>query len=215
MFIQLVSLNILFDGWNEKPGFCRDGIVNETAFLGSKPRLLFLMKEVNGKGASFELIPFLDKGGRAQTWDNIARWVFGIRNLDREVAWDALESNKMETLRKEMLQSICVVNLKKSSGGFSTIKSELHDAAKVDKDLIVKQLKLYDADIIIGCGSDVTEEYKMIADLTKPDWRKTSRGIWYLPLKGNRVYISYVHPEARVKDCLLYYGLIDGCKGNP
>ena len=39
----------------------------------------------------------------------------------------------------------------------------------------------------------------------------TSRGIWYVR-DEEKIIISYSHPEARTKDCLLYYGLVDAVK---
>ena len=44
------------------------------------------------------------------------------------------------------------------------------------------------------------------------EWQQTSRGIQYFIDKNKRVYVSYCHPEARVPDNLLYYGLIDAVK---
>ena len=40
----------------------------------------------------------------------------------------------------------------------------------------------------------------------------TTRGIWYFREASGRIVISYAHPEARVKDCLLYYGLVDAVR---
>ena len=37
----------------------------------------------------------------------------------------------------------------------------------------------------------------------------TARGIWYHEYQKNKYIIQYSHPEARVADCLLYYGLLD------
>jgi len=40
-------------------------------------------------------------------------------------------------------------------------------------------------------------------------WRQTSRGIWYHRLDSGAVVVSYAHPEARVADSLVFYGMVD------
>jgi hypothetical protein len=47
---------------------------------------------------------------------------------------------------------------------------------------------------------------------TKPDWKMTSHGIWYYIEERGTIVISYSHPEARTKECLLHYGLIDAVR---
>jgi hypothetical protein len=204
---------VLFEKWENKIGpiFCRDGVIEEEFYLKSK--VVFLMKEVNAKGKALDLKYFLNaKKGKAQTWDNVSRWIYGLLNRDREIEWTEINSDHMASLRPEMLRYACVVNLKKTSGGGSTVKQELREQGFEDKDLIVDQLNLYDPKIIIGCGSDVTDVYKVITGVQKEDWKQTRRGIWYIHTPGRPLYISYIHPEARVKDCLIYYGLIDAVK---
>jgi len=203
----------LFEKWGlNRLDICPDGVVDEVSFLSSKPKLLFLMKDVNAKGKPFDLKEFLQKGGRPETWNNISRWIYGIRHMDREIGWAELETNKIDILRPDLLKSICVVNLKKSSGGFTTDKTALRNAAVSDKELILQQLELYSPDLIISCGSDVTDSFLRLTGAKPPEWNQTSRGIWYFCLNPKTMYISYLHPEARVKDSLLYYGLIDAIK---
>lgn len=43
----------------------------------------------------------------------------------------------------------------------------------------------------------------------EPDWQTTKRGVEYHEFKAGKYIIRYAHPEARVADSLLYYGLID------
>ena len=51
-----------------------------------------------------------------------------------------------------------------------------------------------------------------MSPLTNPVWKMTTRGIWYVKEPNGRIVIAYSHPEARVKDCILYYGLIDAVR---
>ena len=43
------------------------------------------------------------------------------------------------------------------------------------------------------------------------DWKMTDRGIWYFG-HADMVVISFFHPAARVRDCYLYYALMDAVK---
>ena len=40
----------------------------------------------------------------------------------------------------------------------------------------------------------------------------TTRGVQYYEYEKGKFFIKYAHPEARVADNLLYYGLIDAVK---
>jgi len=205
----------LFDKWEkQRPGFVKDGVVDEDNYLQSNPRLLFVMKEVNSPGSGgWDLRKFLRAGAdtpRPRTWDNITRWVYGIRNKANEINWLSLEKMTPEQ-RKEILSSVCVVNLKKSPGGNTTDNYELDKIAREDKEYLTEQFSFYNPDLIIGCGSMPTYIFH---DLFKFEqkWKITKRGIGFLEFMNNKYLISFSHPQARVQDCLLYYGLIDAVK---
>ena len=53
---------------------------------------------------------------------------------------------------------------------------------------------------------------KYVPIVREEGWRQTSRGVDYAEFKPGKYFISYVHPEARVADNLLYYGLIDAVR---
>ncbi|MBS3938785.1 MAG: hypothetical protein KGZ50_09490 [Peptococcaceae bacterium] len=202
----------LFEEWKlKRPGLIKDGVVNEETFSKSKIKILYLLKEVNG-GVDWDLRKFISEGARTQTWDNIARWTYGIQNLGKEVAWSEISSFLLEW-RKEQISSICAVNLKKISGGHTTVANKLYAIAIEDKDLLKKQLELYGADVIICCGSSVGDLYtNYLYKEENQQWRTTTRGVRYCTKGDSRFVIQYAHPEARVNDSLLYYGLIDAVK---
>ena len=169
--------------------------------------MVFLLKEVNG-GENWDLCEFLRDGGKSQTWNNVSRWVEGIRNIEREIPWIELDEYNNER-RKNNLESICVVNVKKTSGSHTSVNKQITEAADFNSINLKKQIQIYSPDIIICGGTgDVYFDYIM---KYKPNWRRTSRGIWYV-VEDGRIVISYLHPEARVKDCIVYYGLIDALK---
>jgi len=209
--------NLLFERWKKKrEGFVSDGIVDEGAYNSSKIKIVFILKEVNDPdGGDWDLREFVREGARRQTWDNITRWVYGIKNLDREINWSELSEISSDR-KKDMLRSICAINLKKTPGGHTSNNDELwHIAVEEDKYYLSEQLSLYDgADIIICCGS-ITEYiiHSINIDfLRDPKWKMTSRGVWFHEYKNGKFIISFSHPEARIKSNLLYYGLIDAVK---
>ena len=79
----------LFAEWRAKrPGFVSDGVVHEDTYLQSSRKLLFVLKEVNSPGVGdWDLRDFLKRGDRPQTWDNVTRWVEGIRRLTEDIPW--------------------------------------------------------------------------------------------------------------------------------
>ncbi len=185
-----------------------DGIVDETEYLASKFRIVYILKEANG-GKDWSLKKYLHSGGRAQTWDNISRWSEALLNIDNDQNWSYWENN-CEERRRIYLKKIGAVNLKKQAGNHTSVSKEISQAALKNKVLLQKQLELYKPNVIVCCGTtaDFTEavySHKQI------DWRMTSRGIWYF-IDSGTIVISFLHPEARVKDCILHYSLIDAFK---
>jgi len=210
---MLARQKALFEEWKVgRENFVTDGIVDEDEYRRASKKLLFLLKEVNG-GKNWDLCDFLRNGGRAQTWDNIARWVEGIFNLDKDIAWAELTADKKinEQRRFDMLKKICVVNVKKAPGVDVSVNKEIKNTGEQDAEYLKRQINIYEPEIIICCGSVVSDVYtKKIAEKKAP-WMITSRGVAYMR-EGNRVVIDYVHPEARVPKNIVYYGLIDALR---
>jgi hypothetical protein len=206
--------NLLFGEWRkDREEFVSDGLVDEASYINCDLKLMFVLKEVNDPdGGGWDLRKFVREGGRPQTWDNVTRWVKGIRGLPSEIEWNEL-SEITEVKRRDILRSICAINLKKTPGGHTTDNQSLWGVSNKDKEFFRKQFSLYKPDIIIGCGSATTDLLYSLVDFgTDPIWMMTTRGIWYHEYLPGKFVISYAHPEARVADCLLYYGLIDALR---
>lgn len=88
----------LFQEWQEnREGFVRDGVVSEEDYMASTPKIAFILKEVNDPGGGgWDLRKFVSEGGRPQTWNNIARWVYGIRNITSIPEWNLFENISKE-----------------------------------------------------------------------------------------------------------------------
>lgn len=212
----------LFKEWEKSvPGFSRDGIVDEEQYRKSKPKVMLILKEVNNKdGKAVDLKAFLREGARKRrpTWDNVARWLYGIRHLDQNISWKELsERENLNLWRKDLLPTLCVMNLKKSPGRHTTNKKELASSAEQDKRYLNQQFELYfqhevtRPDLIIACGTGSTFT-KLIDIPNKEELRHTSRGVPFFRYDETGILIKYVHPEARVPDHFIYYTLIDAIK---
>jgi hypothetical protein len=206
------SEDALFAEWRlTRPDLVTDGVVDEVSWAASRPKVLFLLKEVNsdGKGNWDLREQIIRTGIRSETWDNVTRWTIGIRSPEAAIRWDALPKIN-ERLRVQTLNSIAVMNLKKSPGSHTTVPGELKRAAASDRKFIERQFFLYEADIVICCGKSVADAIHPIVSCNPENrWTETSRGVPYREYMPSKFLIEYPHPEARVADYLLLYGLLD------
>lgn len=203
----------LFDKLRQlDPSIIVDGVPDEGQYLSAPYRIMYVLKEVNG-GSGWSLCDLLQSGGRDRehdpTWDNIARWTEGIFNLQKELPWSEVEKDCW-TRREKMLPKICAINVKKTSGSYVSENKEIYTAALNNADILQRQLALYVPEIVICCG---TESAFVDACFREKhiDWKMTSRGIWYFK-DEDRIVITFSHPAARVKDCYLYYALLDAVR---
>lgn len=212
--------NELFKKWSAERQrfvervFVKDGVVDEESYLRSSLKIMLVLKEINGSLEKWhnDLRDFIRQGARWQTWDNVTRWIRGIRAIHRDIEWKELEKISKEQ-RKEHLKSICAVNLKKSPGGRTTDNNALSKEAKEDEKFLNEQFGIYNPDLVICCGSIVSRKFLDLVKLPeKSDYKMTTRGICYHEYQTNKYMIEYSHPEARVANCLLHYGLVDAIR---
>lgn len=206
---------LLFAEWSREGrivNFAKDGVVSERLYKASAAKLLFVLKETNNTKPAFDLREFLSQGGHEPTWGNVARWITGIRNLQTDITWKNIEVLTPEQ-RMQAFSSVAAINMKKLPGGHTTDAKLFRKTVARDKDFIRRQIDLYDADLVILCGSVVAQGFEVVYD---PDiagrWQTTSRGIPFIEYRPGKFAVSYAHPEARVQNCLLFYGLVDAVR---
>lgn len=190
------------------PDIIMDGIVDENYYLSAKYKIVYILKEVNG-GQGWNLTDFLKNGGRPQTWNNIARWTEAILEIGNGVEkdWNYWLNNNEER-RLKYLRYIGAINLKKTSGTYASNGKEIFQAALNNRDIVKKQIDLYQPNIIICCGTGDAFADTYFAKDETIQWKSTKRGIWYIK-QSDKIIISFSHPAARVAPSLLHYGLID------
>ena len=139
--------NTLFDQWETVFSgggyFNRDGVVNPGQWESEREvRLLFLMKDTDRLRE--DLRDFLDRGGRGQTWNTVVRWAEALSGVST-----AMPDGER---RREVLRRLCVVNLKKCSGGSRVSDDVLRQAAETDQIYLKQQLSIYRPTLALACG---------------------------------------------------------------
>ena len=204
----------LFKRWcKARPGFCRDGIVCEEFYSDkkAKPKILIVLKEANGNNETKDIVPWLksfEEPGGDRVWDNVARWVYGIRNFmaDGEILdWEKIPHTDPK-FKRDSIKSICAMNLKKVPGGGVAEWKRLEAAADNNKEFIREQFGIYDPDLTI-CGN-VGGLFMDAMDYGEFS-RKTRRGINWHERETEKYVIDYWHPANRGPNELLFYGLMD------
>ena len=190
-----------------------DGMLDESRYANTEPRILFILKEANDPEPtqSWDLRWHLQNRQITGTYVGIARWIYGMNNLDRDVPWEEVHGLGNEQM-KQQLVTAAVMNVKKTPGKATSKEAELKAWAVDNADTLRAQFNLYEPDIVICCGystSRVAQAAKIIEPAEK---KRTSRGVWTMKTTAGTQWITFHHPEAHVPDHLLYYGLIDAVK---
>lgn len=205
----------LFKEWKRRLGhaskaFVPDGAICGETYESTWPRIVFLLKEANDPdGGDWDLRDFLRIADRWQTWNNVTRWTEGILALPEIRPWKDLDYIDRDA-RVRALRKIAAVNIKKTPGGAAAKFNTLREFARVNREFIRRQLDLYQPNLIVGGGSDVSAV--LFEDVyCKPKWCRTMGGTRYATL-GSATYFDYYHPGARMSKKLLYDELIDSVR---
>lgn len=132
--------------------FIYDGIVCPEIWNDKEhKKILYILKEAyTDKEVGYDLAAWLSDAPDVRIWNRIARWTYGIQNTtaDRVQKYTA---DLSEDDYKECFRQISVINLKKSGGESGSVYEEIEAYAQADKEEIIREFELIDADIII-CG---------------------------------------------------------------
>ena len=175
----------------------RDGVVDADQYVESDLRTLLILKEVNDPGGGgWDLRHFLSKGGRSQSWNNVARWVRAIQCLPDDLDWSVLEPVGADD-RKDLLSKIAVMNLKKIPGGAVSNGGQIYSAASKIRQLLQDQFNIYAPDLVICCGTAGIAE-ALVFEGQSLHWQKTGRGVSYcrLPRRGYSSISRIQRPDA-------------------
>lgn len=205
-----VQEEALFKRWAKQypRGFVRDGVVSEKDYLRSELKILFVLKEANGE-ANGDIRKLIRTGRQDFTWDNVARWAYGIRNRSDLPAWKEFPKLN-DQFRKQEMQHIVAMNLKKSPGGSKANKSAIKKAVVRDAEMIEQQFNLYSPELILCCGRQVADLLLGALKIKDTDskWKITYEGIRHCKISKSQQLVEFVHPAHRAKPELMLYPLM-------
>jgi len=180
-----------------------DGIVNIDNYLNAKYKILWMLKESNDlnenhEGGGWSLTKAINglksweeqpQTGRI-TFQRIIYSTYGL--LNDFILWKDMSHIRNEEVF-ESIKKIAYVNIKKIPGYATSNPLEIEHAYLANKDLLKRQIELYNPDIIIAGN---TLQY-FFNDLQIPFDNKKSNGkTAYYPSK-DRLYIHAYHPSVR------------------
>ncbi len=204
------ELNKLYKAQGRKD-FIPCGIPYEETYLQSRPRVVFLMKEVNSKNLGWDLPNFLrsqikkgtDDRSIYRTWKPVGMWSYGIQN--NFPSFNIVKSN---VIIAEGLRSIAMTNLKKSRGGTVSTNKDIRMHTLKDKELWIKELEIMNPDIIVCCATlpYIQHILGLECKLVSKD-KLAPNGYYYAKweINGhNALLVGFYHPGAHFKWKELY-----------
>lgn len=174
-------MNKLWNDWKKHYGavgidtdlMCYDGILDVDRYKKSKHKLLFITKDTNDfhqrdkkGGKPAHLRDLYENGPYANFGYTISRLATGL--LHKFPHFDTIEHD--ETILKESLLSVAIINIKKISGKAQANWEDLTIYSKFDRDFLIKQIKEINPEIILTCGN--TNEVIWLLDIDVTNWMK-------------------------------------------
>jgi hypothetical protein len=152
------DLDKLFTEWKDRY-VSADGILDESSYWGSLPRIMFFLKEmfedtyIDNKIAPLAE-PYLKgygpEGGSRSFWRNLRSWQFTIKNrvvqarntkTEGEVSL-LLSPEKMDEIKETPVTGVGYVNIKKVVGTSKSDWEDIYNYARNDADLLKRQLDI-------------------------------------------------------------------------
>lgn len=134
---------------------CKDGVVNEQKFRRTRPRILFVIKEVV---RCEDLTIVLRENPRVRMLRVIAEWAAGMLN-----DFPPYEQLDDRNLFKESLERIAVICLKKVSYAHQSADSIINAFSHLDRYLLLEQIREIQPELVLAC--DTFDQLIWILDL--------------------------------------------------
>ena len=224
----------LFMEWMEwlqrnhpKHGFMYDGIVCQDVWDAAPKHILFVLKDYNEKRKDRKPFHLLDINktedrkelfnlrshlqwhisGREnwRTWDNAARWIYGLMHLTADYYPSFSEADQQGDAkhRSNNLKKVAVIDIKKKPGKSSCNLSQLNRYFKEYPEsyyYLARQIALYGKlDFVVCCGDGIFEHFNKIAkqevlgDNYTPKASSIVKNDYYISENGT-IVINFIHP---------------------
>lgn len=204
--------SLLMDEWENKhikknyKRFIRDGIVCEEKWETQKtPRVCFFLKEAyTSDEEGYDLAKALYVSKPWTMWKKVAIWTQAIHNAFAGIGHE-YDENALRSKEKEVIDSISIVNVKKSNGEHSSKDDDLKKYAEDDKEEIRKQLAIICPDIIV-CGNNRGLLNLVLGDVLEDTWDNLFT-MW-----NDTLIIDYYHPAVHYPNRVNYYAIYSICR---
>lgn len=183
------------------------GVVDEEAYLSSKPKLVLVLREPNDpdQKPGWSMVDFLQwqisRGLKGESirpmWKRVGIWSYAIHNGFARYR----DIDSYSTAAKG-LRDIGMTNLKKSGGGGESNNKVIQKCAEDTFDLWKQELEIMNPDLIL-CGGT----YWIISGLLRLNRQQTASGPWYSHWQHNdrrTLIASFYHPSYRGRSAMLY-----------
>ena len=175
----------------------KDGIIDIPKYCNSKHKILWVLKEANqADGCGYDMRTGIAESIKTNpdsryTFLPIIYTSYGILN---DKNWDYIpDLDKKDQSVADIIEHVGFVNVKKIPGGSKASPRELKEAFDSHGDIVLKQIKDYDPDIVILCY--VSNLLAKPLGLTS-NFEKTLGGITYW-VKNTKLYMQVDHPNQR------------------
>ena len=198
----------LFVEWSNKykDAFVKDGVPCPEEYENAKIKITYILKDPNNfdiDGRDMRRWIREDAAeGQGITWNNITRWTKAILDVDCTNYPQLITSDD----RYMWLRKISFMNLKKANGEARANPNDINKYAANDTDLIIKQLSIYQPDIIICCGRELVGKilhdvvFKEKGNKWKDDYKNEYEGCYffYTQIPGKKkktAVLNCYHPQ--------------------
>ena len=176
-----------------------DGIINVDLYLGAQTKILWILKEPydeDGGGWGFDelfmddekLLACINSPSKA-TWHPIIYVSYAI--LNNLSAWKDMDYIRDDPEMAKVLRRIAFINVNKLPGNTSSNNAEILNFYLTNKSIILKQIEVFEPDIIIGYFEIMRQIYGDLSVPVSDEKRKSS--CEYIGT-STRLYISVYHP---------------------
>jgi len=218
-------LSILFEKWQRKLGtdyLVDDGIVDESSFEETKPRILYLLKEPNDNGGkkSWSLTEYIrkvtlkEKGySPGQFCGTLARWSYGL--LNGYPCWHTIETLKQGSMLN-ILNKIAILNIKKTGGTGSADEKEIKTHLHAHKEEILEEIRIVAPEIVICCGvghlwmQEFPNNVTVHNSPTGLQWFEFALAQEFSPRK----FLCFAHPSRPMEKAIMYSYYLDGIRSD-
>jgi tRNA G10 N-methylase Trm11 len=180
-----------------------DGVIDPERYLTTNPRILWILKETNSEDVSWSYL----ENFKNKDWILRCNGLSSIRRISY-TSYGILKSGKKEwsefpwSYEEECfncLQDIALINIKKAPGNNKSDDNEIANAYKENRELLKKQIYLYDPEVIIFGN---TMKYVEASDFEGLDLDKKQISVFgnHFYYAGKKLYINAWHPSCRGKD---------------